>query len=319
MPCIWQRIHSTRFDDITARQPRVIRCVDESLLWDSCIENSFWYRFDYLKLCGENGIIFNKEKFVLAQNSLVFAGFEVTSEGYKPLRKMIEAIQNFPIPRKKMDVRSWFGLTFVPNRPTYLMTGQKTELDSTQTLQVSSPTPPCLRKRTLEVSICRITIYNRQWDQIRAYRRRSVGGYDAECFWWAPRTSPLSLTRLFNDQELSTVENPRILKLKGKTLMYCYEIIHIPGKSNIMKIADITSRNPTRPDPLGEDENKTAVTTFARFQGNGTHAISWQEVKEHTSRHRIYFVSKVHRWRLSWPQKQDSTGHPRRRCVSLKH
>ena len=84
--------YTRRFDDITAGQPRVMRCIDDSLLWDSCIENSFWHTFDYLKLCGENGIIFNKEKFVCAQSSVDFAGFEVTSEGYKPLIKMIEAI-----------------------------------------------------------------------------------------------------------------------------------------------------------------------------------------------------------------------------------
>ena len=62
--------------------------------------------------------------------------------------------------------------------------------------------------------------------------------------------------------------------LKGKTLMYSYESIHIPGKSEVMKIANITLRNPTRPDNLNRDGNETAVTIFTRFQGNDIGAIS---------------------------------------------
>ena len=64
--------------------------------------------------------------------------------------------------------------------------------------------------------------------------------------------------------------------------MYCYEIIHIPGKFDIMKIADIMLRNTARPDPLNEDGNETAVTSSSRFQSNGIHAIYWQDVKDHT-------------------------------------
>ena len=61
--------YTKRFDDITVGQPRTARCVDDSLLWDTGIEQAFWHTFDYIKLCADNGIVFNREKFVFAQLS----------------------------------------------------------------------------------------------------------------------------------------------------------------------------------------------------------------------------------------------------------
>ena len=102
--------YTRRFDDITAGQPRTVRCVDDTLLWDNDIENSFWYTFDYLKLCHDNGVVLNKDIFQFAQKFVEFVGFEITEEGYKPLKRIIEAIQNFPVPKTITDVRSWFRL-----------------------------------------------------------------------------------------------------------------------------------------------------------------------------------------------------------------
>ena len=60
--------YTRRFDDITADFERVSRCVDDSLLWNSSIEESFWHTFDYLRHCTNNGIIFNEEKFVFCED-----------------------------------------------------------------------------------------------------------------------------------------------------------------------------------------------------------------------------------------------------------
>ena len=91
--------YTRRFDDITADQLRTVRCIDDTLLWDSDIEHSFWHTFDYLKLCNDNGIVFNKDKFQFTQESVEFAGFEITRDGFKPLKRIIEAIENFPTPK----------------------------------------------------------------------------------------------------------------------------------------------------------------------------------------------------------------------------
>ena len=87
-----------------------MRCIDDILLWDDSIETAFWHTFDYIKLCADNGIVFNKEKFEFAKDVVEFAGFEITKDGFRPPARIIDAIKNFPKPEKVTDIRSWFGL-----------------------------------------------------------------------------------------------------------------------------------------------------------------------------------------------------------------
>ena len=88
------------------------------------------------------------------------------------------------------------------------------------------------------------------------------------------------LTSIFNDSELSSIDNSRVRNFKEKTLMYNYDIIYVPGKSKIMKISDITSRNPVKSDDE-DDTCELAATIFASNQGDGIESISWQTVKDH--------------------------------------
>ena len=99
-----------RFDDITMNEERYVRCIDDGLLYDNDLESAFWHTFDHLKLCAENGIIFNKEKFKFARDTVEFAGFDVTPRGYRPAKRIIQAICNFPTPTSITDVKSWLGL-----------------------------------------------------------------------------------------------------------------------------------------------------------------------------------------------------------------
>ena len=50
------------------------------------------------------------------------------------------------------------------------------------------------------------------------------------------------LTKLLGNRSLDEIQNPRLLRLKEKTMRWQYEIIHVPGKDNF--VADATSRNP---------------------------------------------------------------------------
>ena len=61
--------YTRRFDDITAGVPRVARIIDDSILWvqEDDITEAFWHTFDYIKLCADNGVFFNEEKFVFAE------------------------------------------------------------------------------------------------------------------------------------------------------------------------------------------------------------------------------------------------------------
>ena len=54
------------------------------------------------------------------------------------------------------------------------------------------------------------------------------------------------LVPILNDKGLDLIKNPRLLKLKEKTLSYRFVAQHIPGPLNFA--ADATSRNPCNTD-----------------------------------------------------------------------
>merc|ERR1712082_351871 len=89
---------------------RHCKVVDDALLYDENIEANFNHTFDYLKLCGDNGITFNSERFQVCEMEVEFAGFRVTADGVKPSRQILEDISNFPEPTTLKEARRWFGL-----------------------------------------------------------------------------------------------------------------------------------------------------------------------------------------------------------------
>ncbi len=83
------------------------KCVDDTLIWSADIEQAFNDAVLWLTRCGTNGITLNPDKFQFAQDTVQFAGFEISMSTVKPARKFTKAIAEFPTPS---DVRSWFGL-----------------------------------------------------------------------------------------------------------------------------------------------------------------------------------------------------------------
>ena len=67
--------YTKRFDDITEGVTNKVRCIDDSCLWESDIEQSFWSTVRYIDLCGRNGIVFNPKKFKFAEDEVDFTGF----------------------------------------------------------------------------------------------------------------------------------------------------------------------------------------------------------------------------------------------------
>ena len=102
--------YTRRFDDITKDEERYLRIIDDGLLYDGNLEDAFWHTFDHLKLCADNGVVFNTKKFQFAGETVDFAGFEVTMNGFKPSPRILESISNFPTPTNITDVKAWFGL-----------------------------------------------------------------------------------------------------------------------------------------------------------------------------------------------------------------
>lgn len=92
--------YTRRIDDITVDlSSQVVRYIGDSLLWDDNIADAFWHTFEYLKTCSENRIVFTKEKFKFVEESIDFAGFNITTNEYKPLPEILETIKNFPTPK----------------------------------------------------------------------------------------------------------------------------------------------------------------------------------------------------------------------------
>ena len=83
-------------------------------MWDDYndLEKHWWRVINFITLCGNNGIILNQDaaKFQFCLKLVNFAGFCITPTEIKPLEKYINAIREFPTPKKLADIRSWFGL-----------------------------------------------------------------------------------------------------------------------------------------------------------------------------------------------------------------
>ena len=102
--------YNARFDGIIEGIKNKTKCVDDTLMWSEDIAQAFTDAVNWLTLCGANGITLNPDKFVFAQDTVQFAGFEIGLTTVKPARKFTKAIAKFPIPTSTTDVRSWFGL-----------------------------------------------------------------------------------------------------------------------------------------------------------------------------------------------------------------
>ena len=76
------------------------------------------------------------------------------------------------------------------------------------------------------------------------------------------------LVNILNNRALEKIENPRVLRLKEKTLMFDFKIVHVPGKLNC--IFDVMSRLPTQNAMIFEDtkeeEIEYAAKTFTKVK-----------------------------------------------------
>ena len=102
--------YTRRYDEIVADIPAKTKCIDDALLWADTLEESFFQAVQWLDICGRHGITLNPEKFVFGQDTVNFAGFEITLNSVRPSQQHFQAIRDFPTPRNITDIRSWFGL-----------------------------------------------------------------------------------------------------------------------------------------------------------------------------------------------------------------
>ena len=102
--------YTHRFSLITEniRNKQVI--VDDTLLWSDSVEQNFYDVSTLLETGHRAGLIFNSDKFQFGQDTVDFAGLEVSKDGVRPARKFLESISTFPRPESLSEARSFFGM-----------------------------------------------------------------------------------------------------------------------------------------------------------------------------------------------------------------
>ena len=101
---------NTRYNKTVEDFKDKTKCIDDTLLWSNDLEESFFRTCEYLTLCSNTGIIFNRKKFQFGREEVDFLGFKITMDSIQPNPENLQAIQDFPRPRDITGVRSWFGL-----------------------------------------------------------------------------------------------------------------------------------------------------------------------------------------------------------------
>jgi hypothetical protein len=90
------------------------------------------------------------------------------------------------------------------------------------------------------------------------------------------------LTGILNDRNLENISNPRLQKLKERTLRYRFKVIHVPGKSKAITGADSLSRNSASgaaPDFVFNDIENVAKAYVTR-RADEIDSITWHRVNK---------------------------------------
>ena len=83
--------------------------VDDNLVWDNTLEDNFKSVCRLLEIYGKAGLVMNSDKFQFGQDTVEFAGMQVTQTGVRHAREYLRSIENFPAPTNISEARSFSG------------------------------------------------------------------------------------------------------------------------------------------------------------------------------------------------------------------
>ena len=86
------------------------KVVDDVLIYDEDLATHLQRTHDVLLRCREFGITLNKDKFVVAAQSVKFCGYTISEAGISADQEKVSAIRDFPTPANITDLRSFMGL-----------------------------------------------------------------------------------------------------------------------------------------------------------------------------------------------------------------
>ena len=99
-----------RMDEAFTGLPRFRRVVDDIVIYDENIPQYTQHVRQFLQRCEDKRITLNTSKWKFAQPTVNFAGFCLSSAGYRIDPSITQAIANFSTPANRTDLRSFIGL-----------------------------------------------------------------------------------------------------------------------------------------------------------------------------------------------------------------
>ena len=102
--------YNRRMDEAFEGMKGFRKIVDDVIIFSRSKEEHIQHVRLFLERCRERGISLNAQKLQLAKETVKFAGFIVSKEGYRPDPQLTKALSAFPTPKNITEVRSFFGL-----------------------------------------------------------------------------------------------------------------------------------------------------------------------------------------------------------------
>ena len=104
-----------RLEIILSNYPKFrnfLRVVDDIAVYGESLEELLEQFSLFLDICREHHLTLSPKKFQMCdpEHSIKFAGMVLSSKGLLPDPDKMSAIQDFPIPNNRTDLRSWLGL-----------------------------------------------------------------------------------------------------------------------------------------------------------------------------------------------------------------
>ena len=355
--------YTKRFDDAIQGIVRKHKCVDDTLLYDSSIEEAFWHTYEFLATCAAKGITLKPEKFQFARREVDFVGFRLGWDEYKPTDERLAAIRNFRMPDKPSisDIRSWYGFVnqlapflatapimndfrellkkprgksvywdeqlrgkfcraqdticqlakdglayYDKTRPTIAITDWSREGVGFVVLQqychCSSAVAPFCCKAGWRLALCgsrHLTAAEAGYAAVEgealavAWCLQKARLFLLGCPNLTIVTDHRPLTKLLGDRALSDVVNPRLFRLKERTLQYRFQVKYLPGKRNAA--ADFLSRYPALRSPstdtdayLDEDLAEAVAAAVVATAGDEGHILDETVVRRFAADDPVY-------------------------------
>jgi len=74
--------YTKRFDDAIMALPRKYKCIDDTLPYDTSVEEAFWHTYEFLEVCAETGVTLKLEKFQFCKREVLFVGYHLGWDTY---------------------------------------------------------------------------------------------------------------------------------------------------------------------------------------------------------------------------------------------